>query len=166
MAIAERLATRTVAPEIGADVVRHAETFARIARGVRLTLILETKLDGKILAYRKGDAAAFDEIEAAASTRTAREFGRPTRTAADAERRREYDNDVEEGEYDRLPTGGFKAWVAEICDELGLDPDWSCWSDEEGFIHDDGRPVTEWPIKLDASSSPAADSAAPFHRLE
>ena len=73
------------------------------------------------------------------------------------------DGDTEGAEFDRLPTGGFKAWVAEICDDLGLDPDWSCWSDEEGFIGDDGRPVTDWPTRRDPPSTPAPNPGAGFH---
>ena len=148
MAIAERLATRSVAPEIGGDILQHAEMFAKIARGVRLAIILENKLDGQILAFRKGDLTALDEPAPRASANTARGPARPPREVVDAEPGRDRDHELFEGpEYDRLPTGGFRNWVEAICDDLGLDPDWSCWSDEEGFIHDDGCPVTEWPVR-------------------
>jgi hypothetical protein len=156
MSIAERLTARSVAPEIGGDILRHADMFAKIARGVRLAIILETKLDGQILAYRKGDLTALDEPAPRASARTASDPSRPARKVSDIEDSgdEDYDDDLVEGpEYDRLPTGGFRNWVEAICDDLGLDPDWSCWSDEEGFIRDDGRPVTEWPVRKEPESS-------------
>ena len=147
MAIASRLTERTAAPEIGEAVVPHALAYAKIARGVRLALILEAKLEGRILAYRKGDMAALVEMESVSTRSTARESARPERAAVDSEAGGDNDAGADGLEYDRLPTGGVRAWVEAICDDLGLKPDWSCWSDEEGFIRDDGRPVTEWPIR-------------------
>ena len=153
MAIAERLTTRSVAPEIGEAVVGHALAYAKIARGVRLALILEAKLEGRILAYRKGDVTALVKAEIVSTIAPAREIGRPERAAADFEATGDRDGAADRLEYDRLPTDGFRAWVETICDNLGLEPDWSCWSDEEGFIRDDGQPVTEWPIRLEPASA-------------
>ena len=146
MAIAARLTQRAVAPEIGEAVAEVAEVFAKVSRAVRLTLILEARLEQQILAYRNGDFAALDESGTRSATRGARDSGL-ARDAGDRAQGDERDGDSEGAEFDRLPTGGFKAWVTEICDDLGLDPDWSCWSDEEGFIRDDGSPLTEWPIR-------------------
>ena len=167
MAIAERLATRSVAPEIGGDILQHAEMFAKVARGVRLAIMLETKLDSQILAFRKGDLTALDEPAPRASAKAAPDPGRPPREVVDAESGPDRDAELVEGpEYDRLPTGGFRDWVEAICDDLGLDPDWSCWSDEEGFIHDDGRPMTEFPIRKQMAltgemSNPMGSSSSP-----
>ena len=155
MAIAGRLTARAVAPEIGDEVADVAEVFAKVSRAVRLTLILEAKLDEQILAYRNGDFTALDEPKTRSGPRGVRDPG-PARDAADRANVRERDGDTEGAEFDRLPTGGFKACVAEICDDLGLDPDWSCWSDEEGFIRDDGKPVTDWPTRRDPPSALAS----------
>ncbi len=162
MAVAGRLSRRAVGPEIGPEVVAVAETFAKVSRAVRLTLILEARLDAQILAYRNGDLSAFDEVGARSAARGVRGPA-PARDAGDRASGRERDSDTEGAEFDRLPAGGFKAQVAEICDDLGLDPDWSCWSDEEGFIGDDGRPVTDWPVRRDPTSTPAPNPAAGFH---
>jgi hypothetical protein len=141
MAIADRLTNRTVAPEIGGAVVQHALAYAKIARGVRLALILEARLEGRIIAYCNGDAAALVEAETGSTAPRAREIGRAERAPADADAEdpRDHDSAGERAEHDRLPTGGFRAEVETICDNLGLEPDWSCWSDEEGFIRDDGK---------------------------
>lgn len=162
MAVAERLMTRTVAPEIGEAVVQHALAYAKIARGVRLALILEAKLEGRILAYRKGDTTALDEPATVSTPPKTRETGRTERAVADPEAGRDHDS----VEFDRLPTGGRRAEVEAICDNLGLEPDWSCWSDEEGFIGDNGQPITEWPLRIDPPSSPVTGTPTPFHRLE
>ena len=164
MAIAERLTARTVAPEIGAAVVQHALAYAKIARGVRLALILEARLDGRILAYRNGDASALVETVTVSTGPAAREIGLPGRVGADPENDGDHDDAVERDEQDRLPTGGLRACVETICDNLGVEPDWSCWSDEEGFIHDDGRPVTGWPVRTEPSL-PSDDVSLALKRL-
>lgn len=146
MAIAGRLAQRAVAPEIGEEVADVAEAFAKVSRAVRLTLILEARLEAQILAYRNGDFAALDDSGTRSAARAARDPD-PARDAGNRTSGGDSDVDTEGAEFDRLPTGGFKAWVAEICDDLDLDPDWSCWSDQEGFIGDDGTAVTKWPIR-------------------
>jgi hypothetical protein len=153
MAIADRLTNRTVAPEIGGAVVQHALAYAKIARGVRLALILEARLEGRILAYGKGDMTALVEMETVSTAQRTREIGRPERAPADADAGSDHDGAGERAEHDRLPAGGFRAWVETICDNLGVDPDWSCWSDEEGFVRDDGQPVTEWPVRKGPMSS-------------
>ena len=161
MAIAARLTARAVAPEIGGAVVEVAEGFAKVSRAVRLTLILEARLEQQILAYRNGDFAVFDEAGTRSAIRGAPDPGRRV-TPTTAPRSANGTATVKARNSIALPTGGFKAWVAEICDDLGLDPDWSCWSDEEGFIRD-GQPVTDWPARRDPPSTPAPDSGAGFH---
>ena len=142
MKAAERLANRTWAPEVGEEAARHGVAFAKVSRAIRLTLMLEARIDVEILALCSGvtpTSAAW--LEPGAEPVRARRGGLREREAIEAR-----DDDAEaraDREFDRLPSGGFRACVAEICDDLGLEPDSSLWSDEDGFLGDDGLPVTD-----------------------
>ncbi len=144
MKAAERLAHRTWAPEVGDEAARHGLAFAKVSRAVRLTLLLEAKIDEQILALRNGltpTAVAWLEPGIGAGQ------GAPNRDDGakavvlmerDAIEHRAGDGEAfADREFDRLPAGGFRACVAAICDDLGVAPDWSCWSDEEGLVGDD-----------------------------
>ena len=156
MKAAERLAHRAWAPEVGDEAARNGLAFAKVSRAVRLTLILEGKIDEQILALSNGltpTAVAWLE-PAVGPERVVRAQHRDAIEHDAAE-----DEAFDEREFERLPSGGFKSWVAAICDDLDIQPDWTCWSDEEGFVHDDGRPVTEFKSREAIPPSPEAGRA-------
>ena len=121
---------------------------------MRLTLILEAKIENQILAWRKGDLKSIEaladmpepflkprfnsRISRRERVRDAvvavidREAGDPNE--ARWMRDRVHRVLIEEQDVDdyRLK-GGFRACVEAICADLGLEPDWRLWDDEVGF---------------------------------
>lgn len=47
-------------------------------------------------------------------------------------------------DYDLFVVRDFRASVESICRDLGLTPDWSRWSDDDGFTREDGAPHYDW----------------------
>ena len=129
-----------------------ARAFAAVSRAVRLTLILEARTEKQILAWRKGDLSSLRELEpepflaprfdSPAGRRervrdcVADVIDRETLDPNEAEwMRRRVQRELIESETidDHRLKGGFRDCVAAICDDLGLKPDWSRWSDDHGF---------------------------------
>jgi hypothetical protein len=129
-----------------------ARAFAAVSRAVRLTLILEARTEKQILAWRRGDLSSLKELEP--EPFLAPRFDPPAqrrervrdcvgavidREALDPNEaewmRRRVQRELIEAETldDHRLKGGFRACVEAICDDLGLKPDWSRWSDDHGF---------------------------------
>lgn len=142
-------------------------SFAAVSRAVRLTLALEGKLDEQIVALRNGSApvrSAPASVDRGASTRLAPErvrdmvktvLSRETGDKEEADRveSRIHECLVEREDYEALLSGDLRQCVEAICSDLGLDPDWSCWSDEEGFVRASGDPLRDWPSAPDGTRS-------------
>ena len=160
MKAAERLAHRTWAPEVGDEAARNGLAFAKVSLAVRLTIMLEAKIDEEILALSNG-VTPTRAVWLESAVRPERVDRAPERDAI--EHRRVEDESLDEREFDRLPSGGFKGCIAAICDDLDIEPDWSCWTDEEGFVHDDGSPVTEFRIR-EVMETPPEQPAPPVPR--
>ncbi len=152
MALAKEMSARFIEgpqrPEARRDPAR---SFGAISRAVRLTLMLEARVEKQILAWRKDGVVA----EALAPE----PFLRPWTDSAVARRERVREAvslviDKEAGDPDEARwmrdrvarelieaetlddhrlMGGFRDCVEAICADLGLEPDWSDWHDEEGF---------------------------------
>ncbi len=152
-----------------------SRAFAAVSRAVRLTLILEARTEKQILAWRKGDLSSLKELDP--EPFLAPRFNSP------AERRERVRDcvvaaidretlDPNEAEWmrgrvhrelietetlddDRLK-GGFRDCVAAICDDLGLKPDWSRWSDDHGFDFCHDRDHDPTPVALSTLPHPAS----------
>ena len=60
--------------------------------------------------------------------------------ALDALNERLFDREA----YDVLLSLPLRHAVAAICADLGLEPDWTLWSDEAGFVAPPGRRRVDW----------------------
>ncbi len=132
-----------------------ARAFAAVSRAVRLTLILEAKIEKQILAWRKGDLSSIkalvlppepflkprfdsglsrrERVRDQVSAAIEREAGDPNEAEWMRDRVRRELIEIEHLDDHRLE-GDFRACVETICSDLGLEPDWSQWSDEAGFL--------------------------------
>ena len=158
---ARELATRVAKPRDGED-PRHdpARTFAQISRAVRCTLALETRIDVQILAMRNSEVVPAMAASAAIAPTPATawpEFDEPAEVSLSPYRSqvrsavwdainleirvheeakgvldRLHENLVERENYDSLLYRPWREAVVAICADLGLDPDWSRWTDEGG----------------------------------
>ena len=149
MRLAEEVVERAVEspyhPEPKHEPVR---AYDRVARAVRLTLVLQARTEEQIIALRKGEPIS--TIVAPEPEPSARPEVSPRERARDAvadvidlempdgetaERAlsRLRENLLDREIYDDLLALPFRDCVAAICADLGLDPDWSQWSDETGF---------------------------------
>jgi hypothetical protein len=132
---AERLGHRAWAQEVGDEAARNGLAFAKVSRAVRLTLMLEGKIDEDILALHNGlTPVAVGWLEPGNGSERrplSGPVGSKDVSAQDheASERREVEVFAER-EFDRLPSGGFKVCVAAICDDLGLSTD--CSLDDTG----------------------------------
>ena len=124
-----------------------AVAFAKVSRAVRLTLILHSQVEQEILALRNGErppGAATTAPPVASGPadprRPARDrargavFAAVDQSVGDADHAFEILDRAEarlaEGaEYEALLRLPFRACVAAICEDLGLNPHWSRWSD-------------------------------------
>ena len=151
--IVERAVSAPYHPEMRHDSGR---SFASVSRAVRLTVVLEAKVHKEIIAFRNGAPALASilktaskttpdrvraKIESAVSEAISREVGDvdEARDALDRVRERL----IEGEDYDAFLSGSWRDCVAAICADLGLDPDWSDWSDEVGFTPSVSRPRGE-----------------------
>jgi hypothetical protein len=154
-ALGMRLAEEVV--ERAVDTPYHPEpkhepvkAYDKVARAVRLTLVLQARVEEQIIALRNGEpmsSAVAAEPEPELSVRPEapiRERARdavadaidlemPDGEAAEHALDRLRENLIEREIYDDLLALPFRDCVAAICADLGLDPDWSRWADETGF---------------------------------
>ena len=171
MQIAEGLARRAVSAADDAE-PKHdpAESFARASRAVRLTLALEARFEQELAALIAGDKAA----EASRADPLPEPPRDPSRKPnpldrASAHRNRVRDNvwDVmnheitdifraqetlddlherltEGDRYDSLLYRPLRESVEAICNDLGISPDWSRWT-EDGFSPETRTTRRHWP---------------------
>jgi hypothetical protein len=149
--------------------------FARIARTVRLTLMLQAKLikeleDGDRQAAKEADRAAWSQ----ACDRVTQAFEQKQRVAGIIERIAEQAEPYEaerltrearerldrDDIYGHVLSRPASELIAEICRDLGLDPDWpklagEAWARAEMAGDNPGRPLT----------GPRSDGAATTIRL-
>ncbi len=151
MRLAEEVVERAVDtpyhPEPKHEPVR---AYDKVARAVRLTLVLQARVEAEIIALSNGEPMSrvvekAPEPESSAHTDVSpRERARdavadaitlesPDPEAAERAQEQLRENLIERETYDDLLTLPFRDCVAAICADLGLDPDWSRWSDETGF---------------------------------
>lgn len=149
--------------------------FTRVARAVRQTLALETRLsapqpdlDAEADAWREEAMFARrrrkEDIRGIAETileTQAPPAGRELlREALDA--RLEFDRERDE-HFTYLPTGVL---VARVCAELGVEPDWSLWADEPWAIEEarqryPGSPFAGPAAPLPPGQAPPEPALAP-----
>jgi hypothetical protein len=166
MAVAEEIGKRAVNAPYHPE-VRHepGRAFANVSRAVRLTIALCMRIDKDILAMRKGGTPSTPKVAAPPSapgfapepridprrakirgavwTAINREVSAlaPAVEALD----RVHESLIEREDYDDLLERPWRECVEAICDDLGLEPDWSLWSDDTGFPVETG-PHKDWPL--------------------
>ena len=142
MVLAEETTQRAVDSPYHPEVVHEpCRAFAQVSRAVRLTLVLEAKMEAAAVALRNGNAPAAGAKTVAPapwaplSEGDRRDLTSPRRNVRDhdagetlVEQTRER---LSESEGDTRLAGGFRATVQTICSDLGLDPDWSRWPETE-----------------------------------
>jgi hypothetical protein len=145
--VVERVVESPYDPEPKHEPVK---AYDKVARAVRLTLVLQARTEAEIIALRNGEpmssvVAPEPEPEASVSPEAPmRERARdavadaidlemPDGEAAEHALDRLRENLIDRETYDDLLTLPFRDCVAAICADLGLDPDWSQWSEETGF---------------------------------
>jgi hypothetical protein len=158
MELAERtLNTETAAAEKGRD---PADSFARLSRAIRLTLILEAKTEAELRDLRAGVVRVREEERIrtaerheAAATKEAQERAVKVRElvaeAAEFEIADAYEfagryvalheRLDEDPAYEDLSGRPLRETVERLCKDLMLTPDWSRW-DGEGWIKQEGAP--------------------------
>jgi hypothetical protein len=149
--------------------------FAAVSRAERLTVMLVTRMDAEIIAMRNGEFALARPArgikappiaaapQAVWTPPVAPEPPSPLRAKVrgavwgainhevrDIHRAQEtldrlHENLIEREDYDRFLDRPFRACVEAICADLGLNPDWTQWSDENGFVTDEVGPHYNWP---------------------
>ena len=168
--------------------------FAVVSRAVRMTLALEARVDDRILALRRGEFPAARRARAPAATEaveaeTANPVVRPPdprRTRAgkavreaihleienitDARERLDALNErlFDRESYDVLLNLPLRDTVAAICADLGIEPDWSLWTEDTGFVAPTGRRCIDWTALCARSPAPQGTRAKPpaVHRRQ
>jgi hypothetical protein len=155
--------------------------YAVVSRAVRMTLALEARFESQILAMRRGELPAMRgvraptaELEAAISVAKTPDSRRDragdavreaihieVETITDARERLDALNErlFDREAYDVLLNLPLRDAVAAICADLGLEPDWSLWTDDAGFVAPAGRRRVDW-TKLCAESPPTEGARA------
>jgi hypothetical protein len=146
-----------------------AESFARLSRAVRQTLAQEAKAEAALDALIDGDEDRAREDDAGGVNDNARPAPQPSRDHASAHRNHIRDrvfeainaevrdvhkahealDDLHEGlaegeRYDPFVFRPVREAVAAICEDLGLDPDWSRWAGEGWLPPPPDAPRYRW----------------------
>ncbi|MEO8926384.1 MAG: hypothetical protein ABI306_04400 [Caulobacteraceae bacterium] len=141
-----------------------ADAFQRLSRAIRLTLALEMKTDETLRALQAGEATA-EASRREAAIRRAEAAKARSRQVAEHEVRAvvaqaivaeiegdealddcydALDERLEDDEsYEDLADKPLRQTVERLCADLGLSPDWSAWSDDDGWAEPGkfGRPA-------------------------
>ncbi len=160
-----------------------SRAYDMVARSVRMTLALETRIDDRILALHRGEVPTPRRVSAPVAEPEAVVAFAPMKISdprrdrvADAVREvinleaesiteaRERLDALNERLFDResydvllrLP---FRDTIAAICADLALVPDWSLWTDETGFVAPPGRRRVDWTRLCAESPRPEATDA-------
>ena len=161
--------------------------YDRVARAVQRSLALLRVFEADIVAIRKGEPikvrppreAKPAEVSAApvwtppaapaepsplqAKVRSS-VWGAINQEVRDIYRAQEvldrlHDSLIEREDYDRFLDLPFRECIAAICSDLGLNPDWSLWSDETGFpvTKNENGPHKNWPRVWQFNAARAAE---------
>ena len=163
--------------------------YDRVARAVQLTLALIRVFEADLLAMRKGkplevrparEAKPAPEVSAPQPSWTppaepaqpsplqakvrSSVWGAINQEVRDIYRAQDvldrlHDSLIEREDYDRFLDLPFRECVKAICSDLGLNPDWSLWSDETGFpvTKNENGPHKNWPRVWQFNAARAAE---------
>jgi hypothetical protein len=145
--------------------------FALVSRAVRLTLAFEGRIDADILAMRKGEPTSLSRAAARSKLAADKPVVYPSTVALGPEgvrvrdaawsaidaKHAEWDgamgalDELHERliEYEKQESFVDRPWrdcVDAICADVGLEPDWTTWSDETGFVGPVGKPNVRWEM--------------------
>ena len=168
MELAEEIRERNVHAPLHPE-PRHdpCRGYAAVARAVRFTVAFEARIDAEIIAMRKGEAVSAPAAPSRAArgaifTPPADVPPSPIRvkvraavweainrevhalTTAQATLDCLHERLIDSEDYDAALSLSFRDCVAAICADLGLDPDWSRWSDDVGFAPDASGGGRQW----------------------
>ena len=171
MELAEEIRERNVKAPLHPE-PRHdpGRAFAHVSRAVRLTLAFAARIDADILALRNGEAqgrcalapkrAADKPVAAYPSALALGPEGVRVRDAVGSAIEAEFGefdgamgalDELHERlvDYETQDSFASRPWrdcVEAICADLGLEPDWSRWSEETGFVGPVGKPDVKWTM--------------------
>ena len=172
MAMAEEIGERHVGSAYHPE-PRHepGRSFASVSRAVRLSVAMVLRLDADIVAMCNGEAlpraaASLGSASSAPAIAPAFAFAKsppcPVRekvreavhAVIDGEigdvdvamlaLDRAHETLTERDEVEAFLDRPLRDCVAAICADLGLEPDWSRWSDDAGFVAPEAGPVHDW----------------------
>jgi hypothetical protein len=140
--------------------------YSRVARAVRLTLMLQTRLLKELPALGRAETLARTAQEQARRERAHRMVERAIRAehddADDVEQLSEdaWERLRDEDLGDGLGERPLSEVVARICQDLGLSPDWSAWAIQAvTAVSPDGHDNRPWPGTPPPLSHPAGASS-------
>jgi hypothetical protein len=173
-----------------------AGPFEKVSHAIRLTLALQAKIEADMVALRNQRPAAPQKPAAPLASPKNPEWDLIVRTPSPEPRRerlreeimeaiwqeadeseeqaglkqiRLYERLVETEAYDAFLDLPFRDAVAAICKDLGVQPDWSRWSDERGFEREGEDcifdPDRGW-IDLEAEFDAARQALEARHRAK
>ena len=197
MNLAEQIGAHSAASMAAVNEERGCDpsrAYATVSRAVRMTLALEARVDGEILALRRGELPAPRRCRALGAVEIAQpESPRPVAKAPDPRRDRAGDavreavhleaKSIDEARetldalnerlfdseaYDVLLNLPLRDAVAAICADLGLSPDWSLWTEDAGLVAPPGRRRVDWTTLCVQSAPPEGARAKrpPLHRRQ
>jgi hypothetical protein len=146
--------------------------FASVSRAVRLTLAFAARIDADLDAMRKGEPTSMKPLSpgrrraappegptfASGSPRALCPEGVRVRDAVESAINAEFaewdgamgaldelhERLIDYETRDRFASLPWRECVEAICADMGLEPDWSRWSEETGFIGPIGKPDVKW----------------------
>jgi len=151
------------------------DAFTRVARAVRLCVVLEMKIEQDLADLRAGRFVAPAAPEP-------KKLGKNDLQSLDENPEKfESFDECERGEslfaegpvrfqpgdnFGKYLKGPLKDAVAKICADLGLTPDWSQWAEDEGFPPPPGGDIGEWRIfvapETDMAPEPGPEGRKPW----
>ena len=151
--VAQRAVDSPYHPEVKHEPMR---AFAQVTRVVRFTLAFQTRIEARMIALRNGKPVSsvgsnvsltpsnLFRQRARDAVIDAIDFEISPRDIAERALDRLHENLIDRETYDALLTLPFRGCVEAICADLGLDPDWSGWSDDSGFAEPPDRRRRDW----------------------
>ncbi len=139
MRLAEEVCERAIAAPYHPE-LRHepARAFAAVSRAVRLTLVLQVKMEALLVALRNGEAVSIDTAAVACAKRESDAAGHraaaediPGDAAGGSDPSRETLREHESERFDELASGSLDDCIAAIRADLGLEPGDAIPSEED-----------------------------------